>query len=71
MIGNKIADKVISIDKTKENEKAKEIEEIYNPPEKRQQIIDELRLFWAQNMARLYKNGISKNCKFSWYTTWW
>ena len=68
---NKIADKAISIDKPKENEKAKEIEEIYIPPEKRQQIIDELRLFWAQNMVLLYKNGISKNCKFSWYTTWW
>ena len=68
---NKIADKAISIDKPKENEKAKEIEEIYIPPEKRQQIIDELRLFWAQNMALLYKNGISKHCKFSWYTTWW
>ena len=45
LIGNKIADKAISIDKPKENEKAKEIEEIYIPPEKRQQIIDELRLF--------------------------
>ena len=71
LIGNKIADKVISIDKPKENEKAKEIEEIYIPSEKRQQIIDKLRLFWTQNMALLYKNGISKNCKFSWYTTWW
>ena len=71
LIGNKIADKAISIDKPKENEEAKEIEEIYIPPEKRQQIIDELRLFWAQNMALLYKNGISKNCKFFWYTTWW
>ena len=29
----------------KEKEKAKEIEEIYIPPEKRQQIIDDLRLF--------------------------
>ena len=38
-IGNKIADKITSIGKPKE------IEEIYIPPEKRQQIIDDLRLF--------------------------
>ena len=41
-IGNKIADKITSIGKPKE----KETEEIYIPPEKRQQIIDDLRLFW-------------------------
>ena len=46
MIGNKIADKITSIGKPKEKEKTKEIEEIYIPPEKRQQIIDDLRLFW-------------------------
>ena len=45
LIGNKIADKIISISKPKE--KPKETEEIYIPPEKRQQIIDDLRLFWA------------------------
>ena len=45
LIGNKIADKITSIGKQKENEKTKEIEEIYIPPEKRQQIIDDLRLF--------------------------
>ena len=55
LIGNKIADKAISIDKPKENEKAKKIEEIYIPPEKRQQIIDELRLFWAQNISKNFK----------------
>ena len=38
-IGNKIADQITSIGKPKE------IEEIYIPPEKRQQIIDDLRLF--------------------------
>ena len=43
LIGNKIADK--SIDKSKEKPKTKEKpEEIYIPPEKRQQIIDNLRL---------------------------
>ena len=46
LIGNKIADKITSIGKPKEKEKTKEIEEIYIPPEKRQQIIDDLRLFW-------------------------
>ena len=36
LIRNKIADKITSIDKAKENEKTKEAEEIYIPPEKRQ-----------------------------------
>ena len=45
LIGNKIADKITSIGKLKEKEKTKEIEETYIPPEKRQQIIDDLRLF--------------------------
>ena len=44
LIGNKIADQITSIGKPKEKE-TKEIEEIYIPPEKRQQIIDDLRLF--------------------------
>ena len=39
LIGNKIADKITSIGKPKEKE-TKKIEEIYIPPEKRQQIID-------------------------------
>ena len=45
LIGNKIADQITSIGKPKEKEKTKETEEIYIPPEKRQQIIDDLRLF--------------------------
>ena len=46
LIGNKIADKITSIGKSKEKPKPKEKpEEIYIPPEKRQQIIDDLRLF--------------------------
>ena len=45
LIGNKIADKITSIGKPKEKEKPEEIEEIYILPEKRQQIIDDLRLF--------------------------
>ena len=43
LIGNKMADKISSLGKPKE--KAKKVEEIYIPPEKRQQIIDELKLF--------------------------
>ena len=46
LIVNKLADKITSIGKSKEKEKPKEKpEEIYIPPEKRQQIIDDLRLF--------------------------
>ena len=49
LIGNKIADKITSLGKTKskekENGKGKEEQEIYISPEKRQQIIDDLRMF--------------------------
>ena len=45
VIGNKIADKITSIGKSKEKEKAKKAGEMYIPPEKRQQIIDDLKLF--------------------------
>ena len=45
LIGNKIADKITSLGKTKSKEKLDERQEIYIPPEKRQEIIDELRLF--------------------------
>ena len=45
LIGNKIADKITLIDKPKEKEKTNKREEIYIPPEKRQQIIDDLKLF--------------------------
>ena len=46
LIGNKIADKITSIGKPKEKPKiSKKPEEIYIPPGKRQQIIDDLRLF--------------------------
>ena len=40
---NKIVDKITSVGKSKE--KANKAEEIYIPPEKRQQIIDDLKLF--------------------------
>ena len=42
LIENKIADKITSLGKTKIKKK---IQDIYIPPEKRQQIIDDLRLF--------------------------
>ena len=45
LIGNKIADKITSVGKSKEKEKTKKAEEIYIPPEKRQQTIDDLKLF--------------------------
>ena len=46
LIGNKIADKITPISKPKEKAKeTKKIEEIYIPPPKRQQIIDDVRLF--------------------------
>ena len=45
LIGNKVAGKITSIGKPKEKEKTNKAEEIYIPPEKRQQIIDDLRLF--------------------------
>ena len=44
LIRNKIADKITSLDKTKSKEKEEERQEIYIPSEKRQQIIDDLRL---------------------------
>ena len=43
LIGNEIADKITSIGKQKKRNK--KTEEIYIPREKRQQIIDDLRLF--------------------------
>ena len=44
LIENKLTDKITSIGKPKEKE-TKKTEEIYIPPEKRQQINDGLRLF--------------------------
>ena len=43
LIGNKIADKITSVGKTKE--KTNKPEEIHIPPEKRKQLIDDLKLF--------------------------
>ena len=51
LIGNKIADKITLVAKSKSKQKKDEInevnetEEIYIPPQRRQQIINDLRLF--------------------------
>ena len=45
LMRNKIADKITSVGKSKEKEKTKKAEEIYIPPEKRQQIIDDFNSF--------------------------
>ena len=46
LIGNKIADKITSLGKSKNKEKeTSEEEEIIIPPEKRQQVINDLRFF--------------------------
>ena len=46
VIGNKIANKITSLGKTKSEEKEDERQENYISPEKRQQTVDDLRLFW-------------------------
>ena len=45
LIRNKIPDKITSLGKIKIKEKEDERQDIYIPPEERQQIIDDLRLF--------------------------
>ena len=48
LIGNKMTDKITSLGKSKNKEKeneTNEVQEIYIPPEKRQQIVNDLRLF--------------------------
>ena len=46
LIRNTIANEITSLGKTKSKEKEDKRQDIYIPPEKRQQIIDDLRLFW-------------------------
>ena len=69
LIPNKITDKITSIGKSKEHDKTKKVEEIYVPPEKSQLI----RMTWDCFSTKflLYKNGVSKNCKFARYDFWW
>ena len=64
LIGNKIADKSTSLGKTKSKEKEKEEErqEIYISPEKRQEVIEDLRCMIMINQVVLMidTNQISK-----------
>ena len=55
LVGNKVANKITLLGKP--TEKTEKLEEIYIPPEKRQQIIYDLKLFWT------YWNF--KKCKIS------
>ena len=62
--------------KEKEKSKPKEIEKIYIPPEKENKLVMILDYFecnFIENKmcSLLYKNGISKNFKFSWHNIWW
>ena len=59
LIGNKVAEKITSLGKTKSKEEEDERQEIYIPPEKREQIIDDFTI-----VLILYENRISKNHKF-------
>ena len=45
LMGNKVVDKITLVGKSKEKGETKKVGEIYIPPEKRQQIIDDLKLF--------------------------
>ena len=54
-MGNKIVDKINSLGKTKSKEKEDERQEIYIPPQKRQQIIDDLRLLWHHTKTEYEK----------------
>ena len=60
LIGNKIADKITSLGKTKSKGKENKRREIYIPSEKRRQIIDDLRLSLTP-----YRNGVPKNFKLA------
>ena len=63
LIGNKIANKITSASKSKNKQKkdeANEVEEVYIPPEKRQQIIDDLRYiprFTDTYLTKCLENG--------------
>ena len=70
LIGNKIADKITSIGKTKSKEREDERQEISIPPEKRQQIIDDLRLLWYdikmeyQKLTNLFGTTLDEVSRF-------
>ena len=47
VIGNKITDQITSLGNSKEKEKTNKAEEIYIPPKRAEDIIDDFRLFWT------------------------
>ena len=63
-IGNKIADKITSLGKAKSKEKEDERQKVYKPPEKRAQIIDDLRLLWYQKFTNLLGPTANKVPRF-------
>ena len=69
MIGNKIAHKITSLGKTKSDgkengkEKGKEEQDIYIPPEKRQQIIDDLRIIDDLDFLHFKNNTLIDNAE--------
>ena len=65
LIGKKIADKIISLVKTKSKEKEDKRQEIYIPPEKR--LLSDY--WWCEIVLIPYKNGIPKYHKLIRYNT--
>ena len=55
LIGNKIADKITSLGKTKNNKKEDERQEIYTPPEKRLKITDDFLTPYKNRIPKTYK----------------
>ena len=55
LIGNRIADKINSLGKTKSKEKEHERQEMYIPPVKRQQVIDDLR--WIRRIEEISRSS--------------
>ena len=60
LTGNKITDRLISVGTSKNKQKEKkdetnEVEEIYIPPEKRQQIIEGIVLKWNTKRLQIYE----------------
>ena len=66
LIGNKIADKLTSLGKTKSKEKEEERQEIYIPPEKKI-----ANYWWLKTALTSYDNAVSKNHKRIRYNAQW
>ena len=59
LVGNKRADKITSVGKSKE--KTNKTEEIYISPEKRQQIIDDPQLFGTNTLKYVHNHNNHNN----------